>query len=56
MTPSERFRERAYDCRLMAEELIDGEWKTSLLDMADAFEQEADRLEREQKQSGPAKG
>lgn len=45
---AKRFRERARDCRRIADEASSGEWRESLLTLAQNLEDEADRLDAEE--------
>ena len=44
-TESQRYRDRAKDCRNMADASYDPELREALLDMAKDFDDEADRLD-----------
>lgn len=45
---AKRFRERARECRRIAAEASSGEWRDSLLTLAQNLEDEADRLDAEE--------
>lgn len=48
-----RFRQRARDCRQIAEEAKSPIWRESLLSIAQDLEDEADRLDAEEEASSP---
>lgn len=45
---AKRFRDRAKDCRDLAGATYDDRWRQTLLNMAEDFEEEADRVEAEE--------
>ena len=45
---ADRFRKRAEECRRIAANAKDEEWRKSLLDLARDLDEEADRIDREQ--------
>lgn len=47
-----RFRDRAKDCRDLAGVTYDDSWRQTLLNMAEDFEEEADRIEAEEAGEG----
>ena len=44
---SNRFRQRARECRAMAEEVQESDWRKTLLDLAQDLEDEAEQMEAE---------
>lgn len=46
---SERFRRRARECRDIAAQTKDTWWSTMLLELADELEEEAERVEAEER-------
>ena len=44
-----RFRDRAKGCRALAESTRDDNWRKTLLNLAEAFEEEASRIEAEER-------
>jgi hypothetical protein len=49
---AQRFRDRARDCRNIAGTTDDESWRDTLISMADAFEEEAADLEKEEAPPG----
>lgn len=45
---SKRFRQRARECRRIAEEVREPSWRQSLMDLAKVLDDEADKMDAEE--------